>query len=92
VVNFTPRSLYPQGKSPWYSLYRRLGGTQIRSGHGGEEKNFQISSLWRYSNLLSSAPHPSAAKANSGGHGELYKEAKDKTTIIRMIEEQSQDP
>jgi hypothetical protein len=30
----------PQGKSPWYPLYRRLGGPQIRSGRG-EEKNSQ---------------------------------------------------
>jgi hypothetical protein len=25
VVSFTPRPLYPQGKSTWYSLDRRLG-------------------------------------------------------------------
>jgi len=37
VVSFTPRPLYPQGKSPWYPLYRRLGGPQ----GGGEEKNSQ---------------------------------------------------
>jgi len=41
VVSFTPRPLYPQGKRPQYPLDRRLGGTQGRSGHGGEEKNFQ---------------------------------------------------
>jgi len=28
-----------QGKSPWYPLDRRLGGSHSRSGHGGEEKN-----------------------------------------------------
>jgi hypothetical protein len=39
VVRFTPRPLYPQGKSPWYPLHRRLGGKQSRSGRGGEEKN-----------------------------------------------------
>jgi hypothetical protein len=33
--------LYPQGKSPWYSLDRRLGGPQSQSGHGGKEKNSQ---------------------------------------------------
>jgi hypothetical protein len=33
--------LYPQGKSPWYPLDRRLGGPQSRSGRGGEEKNSQ---------------------------------------------------
>jgi hypothetical protein len=35
VVCFTPRPLYPQGKSRWYPLDRRL------RGRGGEEKNFQ---------------------------------------------------
>jgi hypothetical protein len=39
VVSFTPRPLYPQGKSPWYPSDRRLGGPQSRSGRGGEEKN-----------------------------------------------------
>jgi hypothetical protein len=28
MVSFTPRPLYPQGKSPWYPLDRRLGGLQ----------------------------------------------------------------
>jgi hypothetical protein len=32
----------PQGKSPWYPLDRRLGGSQNRSGRGGEEKNSQL--------------------------------------------------
>jgi hypothetical protein len=41
VVSFTPRLLYFQGKSPWYPLDMRLGGTQSRSGRGGEEKNSQ---------------------------------------------------
>jgi hypothetical protein len=41
VVSFTPRPLYPQGKSPWYPLDRRMGGPQSRSGCNGEEKNFQ---------------------------------------------------
>jgi hypothetical protein len=35
VVSFTPRPLYPQGRSPWYPLDRRLGGPQSRSGRGG---------------------------------------------------------
>jgi hypothetical protein len=30
VVSSTPRPLYPQGKSPWYPLDRRLGGPQRR--------------------------------------------------------------
>jgi hypothetical protein len=41
VVSFTPRPLYSQGKSPWYPLDRRLGGSQSRSGRGGDEKNSQ---------------------------------------------------
>jgi hypothetical protein len=41
VVSFTLRPLYLQGKSPWYPLDRRLGGSQSRPGHGGEEKNSQ---------------------------------------------------
>jgi hypothetical protein len=41
VVSFTTRSLYPQGKSPWCPLDRRLGGSQSRYGRGGEEKNSQ---------------------------------------------------
>jgi hypothetical protein len=41
VVSFTLRPLYPQGKSPWYPLNGRLGGTQSRSGRGGEKKNSQ---------------------------------------------------
>jgi hypothetical protein len=39
VVSFTPRPFYPEGKSPWYPLDRRLGGPQSRSGHGGVEEN-----------------------------------------------------
>jgi hypothetical protein len=41
-------SFTPKGNSPWYPLYRRLGGLQSRSGCGGEEKNSGIekSSLW----------------------------------------------
>jgi hypothetical protein len=42
AVSFTPRPLYPQGKSPWYPLDRRLGGTRSLSGCGGEEKNSQL--------------------------------------------------
>jgi len=41
VVSFTPQPLYPQEKSPWYPLDRRLGGPQSRSGRGGEKKNSQ---------------------------------------------------
>jgi hypothetical protein len=39
VVSFTPWPLYPQRKSPWYPLDRRLGGPHSWSGHGGEGIN-----------------------------------------------------
>jgi len=39
-LRFTSRSLYPWGKKPRYSLDRRLGEPQSRSGRGGEEKEF----------------------------------------------------
>jgi hypothetical protein len=35
------RPLYPQRKSPWHSLDRRLYGPQSQSARGGEEKNSQ---------------------------------------------------
>jgi hypothetical protein len=41
VVSITPRQIYPQGKSLWYTLDRRLGGPQSRSGRGGKEKTSQ---------------------------------------------------
>jgi hypothetical protein len=40
VVGFTARPLHLRGKSPWYPLDRRLGGSQSRSGCR-EEKNSQ---------------------------------------------------
>jgi hypothetical protein len=36
-----PQLLYLQRKSPWYPLYRRLGGLQSLSGCSGEEENSQ---------------------------------------------------
>jgi hypothetical protein len=42
VVCFTPRRLYPQGKTPWYPLDKRVGGLQSRSRQAGEEKNSQF--------------------------------------------------
>jgi len=41
MVSFTPRPFYPQRKSPWYPLDRRLGGAQNRSGRCGKEKDSQ---------------------------------------------------
>jgi hypothetical protein len=36
VVSFTPRPLYPRGKSPLCPLDRRLSGPESRSGRRGE--------------------------------------------------------
>jgi hypothetical protein len=33
--------LHPPGRSPWYPLDRRLGGSQSQSGCSGKEKNSQ---------------------------------------------------
>jgi hypothetical protein len=41
VVSFTPRPLNA-GNEPWYSLNRRLGGTQSRPGHFGDGKNLEL--------------------------------------------------
>jgi hypothetical protein len=38
VVSFTPRPLYPRGKSPRYPFERRLGGPQSQPGWRDEEK------------------------------------------------------
>jgi hypothetical protein len=38
-VSGQPWPLYSQGKSPWYPLDRRLGGSHSCSGHSGKEKN-----------------------------------------------------
>jgi hypothetical protein len=54
----TPAAL-TQEKSPWYPLDRRLGGSQSRSGHGGDQKNSQPLPLTRTPNhsAYSSALH-----------------------------------
>jgi hypothetical protein len=41
VVSFTTRLLYNQGKRDWYPWDRKLGGHQILSERGGEEKDSQ---------------------------------------------------
>jgi hypothetical protein len=38
VVNFTPRPLYPRGRSPQHPLDMRLGEPQNRCGRRGEKK------------------------------------------------------
>jgi hypothetical protein len=42
VLNFTPRPLYPRGKSPRYPLDRRLGGPQSLPGCCEEKKNLAL--------------------------------------------------
>jgi hypothetical protein len=42
VVNFTLRSIYLRGNRPQYELYRRLGGSQSRSGRYGEKRNVAL--------------------------------------------------
>jgi hypothetical protein len=42
LVGFTLRPLYPQRKSPYYPLHRRLGGPRSNTGRGSEEKNYQL--------------------------------------------------
>jgi hypothetical protein len=41
VVSFTTQPLYSRGKSPLYTLDKRLGGPDSRSGRGGAERNSQ---------------------------------------------------
>jgi hypothetical protein len=54
MVSFTPRPLYPQGKSSWYPLDRRLGGPQscyldlITLTKYSEEYELWISSLHKF--------------------------------------------
>jgi hypothetical protein len=40
VVSFIPWQVYPQGRSLWYLLDRKLGVSQIWFQHGDEEKRF----------------------------------------------------
>jgi hypothetical protein len=70
VVSFTPRPLYPHGKSPWYPLDRRLGGPQSRSGRGGEEK---IPSLRRESNPRTPIVQPVAQRYTDWAITALHK-------------------
>jgi hypothetical protein len=69
VVSFTPRPLYPQGKSPWYPLDRKLGEPQSRSGRGGEEKNSQPPPAIEPSNLDRPARSPALYRLSC--HGSL---------------------
>jgi hypothetical protein len=42
MISFMDRPLYLRGKSPRFSLGRRLGGPRYRSGRGGEEKKQRL--------------------------------------------------
>jgi hypothetical protein len=52
------RVLAPRKRPPLYSLYRRLGGPQSRSGHRGLRKNPFASARDRTSIAWSSRPKP----------------------------------
>jgi hypothetical protein len=45
VASFTPQLLYSQGRSPRYPLYRKLVGSQSRSGRGGEKNSQPLSGI-----------------------------------------------
>jgi len=45
AVNFTPRTLYLQGRRPWYPLDKRLGRPQNRSGHSSADVNLVAGQL-----------------------------------------------
>jgi hypothetical protein len=47
VVSFMPRSLYPQGKSPWYSLDRRWWGERFQAPTGARTPDYPARSVWR---------------------------------------------
>jgi hypothetical protein len=57
VVSIKLLLLYPQGNFTQYSLYRRLGGLQVRSGSCGGENISQT--CWE-SNPVSSVVQPTA--------------------------------
>jgi hypothetical protein len=59
VVSFTPRPLYPWGKSPWYPMDRRLDGTQSLSGRRGEEED-----PWNKGATLRVCPCPHSISVN----------------------------
>jgi hypothetical protein len=59
VVSFTPWPLYTRGKSPQYSLDRRLGGPQSRSGRREEVKILIPNRTWTPTQQ-SSSPQPVA--------------------------------
>jgi hypothetical protein len=50
VVSFTPRPLYPQGKSPWYPLDKRLDGLyfKIRRRIGYASELGKIMEKWQF--------------------------------------------
>jgi hypothetical protein len=53
-----PRAFYPQGNSPRRPWYSSLGGSQNRSGRGGEEKKrFSASAGNRNQEPRSPIPH-----------------------------------
>jgi hypothetical protein len=95
VVSFTPRPLYPQGKSSWYALDRRLGWPQSRSGHGGEEKKFLAPTGTRIpdhparSPALYHRPIPALQQSVCGGGGGIKKETEKETENNVRVDQQN---
>jgi hypothetical protein len=88
VVSFAPRPLYPQGKSPWYPLDRRLSGPQSRSGRCGLEKNSQPR---RESNPRTPIVQPVAQRytdrAITASYGHEDEHKKGKAVPVRFLTE-----
>jgi hypothetical protein len=76
VVSFTPQPLYRQGKSPCHSLDRRLGGSQSRSGRGGEEESYQ---------LLPGLENPIIQPVAQSYTTELYKFQMNRNTSVSVV-------
>jgi hypothetical protein len=76
VVSFTPRPLYPRGKSPRYLLDRRLGGPQSRSGRREEEVVQTVAS--RYTDYAVSANIKMVLKGTENESGNWIRLAEDR--------------
>jgi hypothetical protein len=78
VVSFTPRPLYPQGKSFRYASGRRLGGPHSRSGRGGEVNERHIRMVFDIADI---------ASRTTGTRGRVGGSEKLKKSFINTIQE-----
>jgi hypothetical protein len=79
VFSITPRSLYSQGKSPWYPLDRRLGGPENPdrparspalyrlSCHGSSPYIYRNETIYKRSTLFNSIPQGCKSRGSSVG-------------------------